>query len=366
MLFRSAGTIAAKTNNGTGVAGVAPAAQLIHARALGCGGGYNSDIADAIAWSAGVAVSGVPANAHPAKVLNMSLGGLGSCGTTTQNAIDAARAQGAVVVVAAGNSNADVTKYNPANCKGVVTIAATGPTGARAPYSNKGPAVDLAAPGGDMSRGNSAGILSTLNDGGASPGSDIYQFYQGTSMATPHVAGVAALMLARNGNLRPDEVESILKSTVRAFPVACNGCGKGIVDAAKAVAAVFIGAAQATDLSEVEPNDKPGVAQVLDSLPARVNATIDNGTDVDMYAVTVAAGATVVARLIPNPTSNYDLALRNAAGVTKASSAKGNGMADAITWRNGGASSATMYLRVNRVSGATGSAGSYSLEVAMQ
>ncbi|WP_247653035.1 S8 family peptidase [Ideonella aquatica] len=361
-----AGTIAAVTGNATGGAGVAPGARIVPVRALGCGGGYSSDIADAIAWSAGVSVSGATDNAHPARVLNLSLGGQGSCGVTTQNAINAARAKGAVVVVAAGNSNADVAKFNPANCKGVITVAATGPTGKRAPYSNKGTAVDVAAPGGDMSLGSSAGVLSTLNDGAVDPGNDTYAYYQGTSMATPHVAGVVALMLARDPGLAPDDVEALLKSTVRAFPATCTGCGKGIVDAGKAVTAVRLGTSQAGDVAEVESNSKIATAQLLATLPARVAGTIASKADLDHYRLSIAAGARITARLLPNSASNYDLSLRTTSGAVKASSSKAAGLADTITWQNKGASAVTMILRVAHVSGSTGAAGTYSLEVAAE
>ena len=182
-----AGTIAALANNGLGIAGVAYNAKVQSVRVLGCGGGYNSDIADGMIWAAGGSVSGVPANATPAKVLNLSLGGQSACSITVQNAINTARGLGASVVVAAGNSKMAVGNFSPANCKGVITVAALGRTGARAPYSNFGPQVAVAAPGGNMNAGTANGILSTLNTGGASPGEDSYAYYQGTSMATPHV-----------------------------------------------------------------------------------------------------------------------------------------------------------------------------------
>jgi serine protease len=230
-----AGTIAAKTNNGIGVAGVAYGAKIVPARVLGRCGGYTSDIADAIVWTSGGSVTGVPANANKARVLNLSLGGTGACDTTTQNAINSARSRGAVVVVAAGNSNVNASNASPANCAGVITVAATSRAGGKASYSNYGANVDVAAPGGDYG----AGILSTLNSGTSTPASDSYANYMGTSMATPHVAGVAALMLSANPNLTPDEVEAKLKSTARAFPAACSGCGAGIVDAEAAVNAAL-------------------------------------------------------------------------------------------------------------------------------
>jgi serine protease len=179
----------------------------------------------------------VPANPNPAKVANLSLGGTGSCGTTMRNAITSARSRGMVVVVAAGNANRNASNTTPANCAGVVTVAAVNRSGGRAFYSNFGSVVDVAAPGGAMNVNAGDGVLSTLNLGATTPGGDAYAYYQGTSMATPHVAGVAALMLAVNGALTPTQVESRLKSSTRAFPATCSQCGTGIVDATAAVAA---------------------------------------------------------------------------------------------------------------------------------
>lgn len=232
-----AGTIAAVTNNSSGVAGVAYNAKVVPVRVLGKCGGYTSDIADGIIWASGGTVSGVPANPNPAKVINMSLGGSGACDATTQAAINSARSRGTVVVIAAGNDNSNANNFNPGNCQGVVNVAATNRSGGRAYYSNYGTSVDVAAPGGAMnSASDPNGVLSTYNTGTTTPGSDSYGYSQGTSMAAPHVAGVAALILQKKPNATPDEVESILKTTTRTFPATCTNCGTGIVDAAAAVA----------------------------------------------------------------------------------------------------------------------------------
>lgn len=182
-------------------------------------------------------MSGVPANANTARVVNLSLGGPGACGTTMQSAINSARSRGTAVIVSAGNSNADASNTAPANCSGVVTVAAVNRNGGRAFYSSFGSVVDVAAPGGDMRVSDANGVLSTLNTGARTPGSDTYAFYQGTSMAAPHVTGVAALMTAVNGTLTPDQIETHLRNTTRAFPASCSQCGTGIVNAAAAVAA---------------------------------------------------------------------------------------------------------------------------------
>lgn len=236
-----AGTIGATSNNGTGVTGINWNSLIVPVRVLGKCGGYMSDISDGIRWAAGLSVSGVPANPNPAKVLNLSLGGSGSCGTTLQNSINAARAAGSVIVVAAGNSglNLNTNSFQPANCSGVITVAATDRGGDRAYYSNYGTSVEISAPGGES---GSNGVLSTLNSGTTVPVSGNYVYYAGTSMATPHVAGVISLMFSIDPTLTPDEVLSILQSTAKPFPAGsgCTTsiCGSGIVNAAAAVNAV--------------------------------------------------------------------------------------------------------------------------------
>ena len=211
-------------------------------RVLGKCGGTTSDIADGMRWSAGLPVPGVPANANPAKVLNLSLGGSGACSATYQNAINAIVAAGSTVVISAGNSNADASGFRPANCNGVITVAATNRNGYTAYYSNYGATVEISAPGGETSPTSSNGVLSTLNTGTQGPVADTYTYYQGTSMAAPHVAGVASLLYSRKPSLTPAQVLVDLQSTVTAFPAGstCNtsNCGSGIVNAGAAVAAV--------------------------------------------------------------------------------------------------------------------------------
>jgi len=229
-----AGTIAAVTNNAKGVGGVAFNAKIQPVRVLAKCGGTLADIADAITWASGGTVTGVPANPNPAKVINMSLGGSGSCAATYQNAINAAVARGTTVVVAAGNSNADAANSQPSGCANVISVAASDREGNRASYSNYGAVVDVAAPGGETNvSGN--GVLSTLNSGTTTPAAESYAYYQGTSMAAPHVAGLAALVLGESA-LSPAQVESTIKAGTRPLPGTCSGgCGTGLVDATKTI-----------------------------------------------------------------------------------------------------------------------------------
>jgi serine protease len=242
-----AGTVAEATNNGVGMAGVAPNATVLPVRVLGKCGGYLSDIADAITWASGGTVAGVPANANPAEVINMSLGGSGTCDTLYQDAINGAVARGTTVVVAAGNSAGNAANFRPASCANVIAVGATRITGGIAYYSNYGAAVDLSGPGGGGSvDGNPGGFVWQNGYTGATTptsGNYTYMGMGGTSMASPHVAAVAALVqsaviAAGNAPLTPAALESLLKQTARPFPVSIptsTPIGTGIVDAKAAL-----------------------------------------------------------------------------------------------------------------------------------
>ena len=222
------GTVAALTNNVQGVAGVAHAAKVVPLRALGTCGGYDSDIADAITWAAGGSVPGIPANPNPAEVINLSLGGQGACGTATQSAINTAVGLGSTLVIAAGNDTADTAGFSPANCNSVIAVGSTTNTGAKSGFSNYGPLVDVAAPGST--------IISTLNAGTTVPAAESYAVYSGTSMAAPHVAGVAALIQSvAPWPKTPAQVEQLVKCTATPFPTApSQSIGTGIVNAENA------------------------------------------------------------------------------------------------------------------------------------
>ncbi|MET3176379.1 UNVERIFIED_ORG: subtilisin family serine protease [Arthrobacter sp. UYCu721] len=247
-----AGTIAAVADNGNHVmSGVAPKAKILPLRALGPCGGYSSDVTDSIIWAAGGSVPGAPVNPNPARVINLSLGGVVQCSTTYQQAINFANGAGAAVVVAAGNINRPAADLSPANCPNVIAVAASTRQGARAPYSNYGSAIDVAAPGGYMTAGSSDGILSTYNDGMTTPEGGGYAYLQGTSMAAPHVSGVTALLMAQMGPAyTPAAAEQRLKDTARPLPAGCTGgCGAGLIDATAAINFVV----------EPDPNAVPGV-----------------------------------------------------------------------------------------------------------
>jgi len=301
-----AGTIGAASNNGSGVAGVNWLAKVVPVRVLGRCGGYISDIVAGTRWAGGLAVPGVPANANPADVINLSLGGSGACAATYQSAFNELASAGVVVVVAAGNSSVNASGFQPANCNQVITVAANNKAGNRAVYSNYGAVVDITAPGGQQAFANDPnGVLSTLNAGLTGPGADSLVYYQGTSMAAPHVAGLVSLLLAEQPALTPAQVLDLLQTTARDFPAGSTctpaNCGPGIADAFAALSALDVeliapvlvapadGATVATDepLLEWSAVDGADVYQVQVSENAAFSAVVVNEPSVANTATTV-------------------------------------------------------------------------------
>ena len=218
-----AGTIAQSTNNQYGVAGIAFDANLMPLKVLDASGaGTVSDIAEAIRFAAD----------NGADVINLSLGGAGDSQVLAE-AVEYAYRKGVVLIGAAGNEGRNSASY-PARYPHVVAVAATGPTGEKASYSNFGAGVDIAAPGGDIQQGGpSGGILqNTLNPETAE---SVFASFQGTSMAAPHVAGVAALIKS-TGVEDPDTIINIIQASARADQNdTLNHFGAGHLDAAAAV-----------------------------------------------------------------------------------------------------------------------------------
>jgi serine protease len=238
-----AGLIAAG-NNGIGMVGVQPASLVEMLRVLGKCGGQTSDLVDALRWAAGQSVSGITTpNPGPVQVVNLSLGYFGNCGQSLQDAVTAARAAGVTVVAATGN-NAASSVGAPANCTGVIGVTAHTAEGDNADYANTGTGTALSAPGGGrgvLITGSQRSVLSLLNDGATTPGNPSYGYKTGTSIATPHVTGVASLLLSINPALTPDDISQLLTQSARPFPVGtycqqhAGECGAGMLDAAAAV-----------------------------------------------------------------------------------------------------------------------------------
>ena len=222
-----AGSIAAIMNNKRGIAGVAPNAKILPLRALGMCGGYDSDIADAMVWAAGGTVEGVPANTHPAQIINLSLGGEGTCPATYSKAIAEVNKRGAILVVAAGNDDQDTSKIAPANCGGSIVVGSTNQKGQRSDFSNYGKIVDVSAPGD--------GIMSTVDLGTTVSTGAGYTEYDGTSMAAPQVAGIIALMKSVDPSLTADRAKQVLKQSAKPLTCDVNACGAGIANAASAL-----------------------------------------------------------------------------------------------------------------------------------
>ncbi|MBN9429234.1 MAG: S8 family peptidase [Burkholderiales bacterium] len=234
-----AGIIAADGANGWGIAGVSWRSTILPVRVVGRCGGLMSDIIDGIQWAVGLPVPGIPNNPNPAQIVNLSLGGYSpsGCNVSLQETINRAIGQGALLVVAAGNSSQNAALFTPANCRAVLTVVSVDPWGDLASYSNYDFSGDISAPGGDMIYGRLYGILSTVDAGTRSWGVPAYAYLQGTSMAAPHVSGAAALALAMNPALSGGELYYLLKLSSASFPSAslyCSLikiCGAGIVDA---------------------------------------------------------------------------------------------------------------------------------------
>ncbi len=244
-----AGTIGAVTNNAAGVAGVNWAVDVLPVKVLAASGSGNIEgIIEGLFWASGYndPAYGGHVNANIPSVINMSLGGNIEtfCPASLDGLFAYLASVGIYTVVSAGNDSSPADVYFPANCPSVITVGATGPTALRAPYSNIGPFVDVMAPGGDSFARDPDGdpldgILSTINGNG-------YAFMEGTSMASPHVAGVVSLMLAHDPSLTFTQVRQRLHDASVPLTLdecgvttlgldGLNGCGAGLLDAAAAL-----------------------------------------------------------------------------------------------------------------------------------
>jgi serine protease len=270
------GILGASSHNNTdvpgGVAGINWGVRLLPVRVAGKCGANLDDIVAGMYWAAGMTIpSGlmgtqpVQINPNPAKIINISFGGSGSCGNLYSTAIAALKAQQVVVVAAAGNEHGAVSR--PGNCADVLTVAALNRAGFKSSYSNFGPEVFISTVGGDpgpfsgFSDGGSWGAdlgdtgMLTVSNGGdqqAAAGST-YSFHAGTSYAAPILAGVVSLMLDVDPTLSIDDIKRGLRASARPHVLstemgACSSqnpgrcicttsaCGVGILDAAEALA----------------------------------------------------------------------------------------------------------------------------------
>jgi len=301
-----AGTIAALSNNNAGVAGVTHNTKIMPIRVLGLGGtGSYYDITQGILYAAGLTNDSGTMPPQPADIINLSLGGSGNS-VMLEDAITDARNAGVIIVAAAGNENSNQPLY-PASYAGVISVSAVGFNKSLAPYSSYGSSIDVTAPGGDMSvdlngDGYVDGVLSTLADDSSGTREPVYKRYQGTSMASPHVAGVVALMKSAYPALTPDIVDSLIVAGQITEDISGDGelnrndnYGYGLIDALKAVQ-------QATALATGDPiptvlTVTPGIASIQ-STQSSIELTIGKNGD-DAISILSFSTDTVWATLNP-------------------------------------------------------------------
>ena len=241
------GTIAARGNNQLGGVGTAYGSRVMPVRALGVGGeGTSYDVDQAIRFAAGLSNDSGTVPAEPAQIINLSLGGA-PFSQASQELFNQVRAAGILVVAAAGNEASSAPSY-PASYDGVISVSAVDAQRRLTAYSNIGPRVDVAAPGGDNSvdlngDGYPDGILSTGGTINDSTVTFVYSFLNGTSMAAPHVAGVLALMKSVNPFLQPDDIDALLTSGLLSDDLGVPGrddqYGHGIINAQRSVVAAL-------------------------------------------------------------------------------------------------------------------------------
>jgi serine protease len=220
---RVSGIIAAATDNAVGVAGIAWHTRILPVRVLGKCGGYDSDIIDGMRWAAGIHVAGVPDNADPAQVVNLSLGAKGPCTAAYTQVIGELAARGVLVVASAGNVGGPVDE--PANCNGALGVAGLRQAGTKVGYSSLGAEIGISAPAGNC--GASSGVClysldTTTNQGITAPTTSSYTNQInpniGTSFSAPIVSGIAALMRSVNSKLTTAQLVARLQSGSTPFP----------------------------------------------------------------------------------------------------------------------------------------------------
>jgi serine protease len=277
-----AGTIAVASDNNSGIAGVAWGAKLMPIRVLGKNGGTSYDVMQGVRYAAGLSNDSGTLPARRADIANLSLGG-GGGSLAEQDAYQAARDTGMIIVAAAGNDNTSTPNY-PAAYEGVISVSATDFANQRAPYSNFGSTISLAAPGGNIRAdlngdGYADGVLSAVADDTSGNRQPAYAFYPGTSMAAPHVAGVLALMKAVYPALSPDQVDMLIATDAITDDLGTAGrddfYGHGLINALKSVR-VASDLASGTPLPEWPPQMRATPATLNVGLAANASITISN------------------------------------------------------------------------------------------
>ncbi|HNA68658.1 MAG TPA: S8 family peptidase [Rhodocyclaceae bacterium] len=294
-----AGIVAAEANNSLGIAGVAGATRVLPVRALGKCGGFDSDIIAGMRWAAGLSVPGVPANTHPARVINLSLAGSGSCSAAYASAIAEIRAAGTLIVAAAGNETGPVEE--PANCAGVLAVAGVRHVGTKVGYSSFGAEVGLSAPAGNCVNTATGSpclfpFVNATNLGSTVPAANGYTGLTaqtvGTSFATPLVAGTAALMIAAHPGLGVTALGERLRASATAFPsdASLAACPTTTADGQCNCTTATCGAGMLNAKAAVQAAQAPEAAVAVSATPVAGSAVT-----LSAAASTTAPGATLVA-----------------------------------------------------------------------
>src|SRR5436190_10484103 len=403
---RTAGIIGAASNNAVGIAGVAWNPKILPARVLGKCGGQDSDIVDAMAWAAGLHVSGVPDNpqANWAKVENLSLGGQEPCPASYRTVIAQLTARGVIVVASAGNGGGVVD--TPANCPGVVGVGGLRHTGTKVGYSALGPEVTISAPSGNCFNTNGGPCLFSIdslnNDGVPTAGNNTYSvqddYNVGTSFSAPIVSGIAALMRSVNGTMTAAQLIARLQQGATPFPsasgvpvcpagnsaeCACttSTCGAGMANAEHALQgalrpmAIITGPAP----SSVSPGQQVSLSgstsfvadgRTIDSYLWSIvsgTGTLTSTNTADTSIVTPNSGGVTVRLTVTDDAGRQDMAdwtfVATGVGVTispASASVQAAGGTQTFTATVTNASNTGVTWRVNGVTGGNGTVGTIS------
>ena len=391
-----AGLVGANTGNAIGMASVGRQVMVLPVRVLGRCGGFDSDVIAGMRWAAGLdnsadctrlgsaAAVAANCNPHPARVLNLSLGGVGDCTAGYRTVVAELNQAHVVVVASAGNAIGQAVEA-PGNCSGVIAVAGLRHAGTKVGYSSVGPEVALAAPAGNCV--NNEGepclypLLTTTNSGSTSPGantySDSFNASLGTSFSSPLVAGTVGLMLSLNPALTPDQVRSLLVSTARPFPssgaqtlgtVACRApneitqvecycttstCGAGMLDAGAAMAGVAASLAPSPVVALSASSPTVGVLVTLDGR----GSTAASGRSLVGYRWAIVSGANLASLSGATDGATASLATRAAGSVEiRLTVTDSNGVERSTTQTLTVVSTPTVVISASSVTPAAGSA----------
>lgn len=305
-----AGTIAAQSDNNIGIAGVSWGAKIMPLRVLGTTGGNTYDIMQAMRFAAGLENDSGTVPEQPADIINLSLGGSGSSLIEAQ-LYKQIYDLGIIIVAAAGNDNSSLPAY-PASYEGVISVSAVDASNQRAPYSNFGSHIDIAAPGGDMTKdangdGRPDGVLSTLIEENVNLKKPSYQFYNGTSMAAPHVSGMFALMKAVYPSLTAKTAHELLIAGSLTNPAGAPGrdniFGYGTANALKAVQEASR-LANGGSMPEIPPILQASPSSLSFSSGTQANLTITNQGGGSPSLISVVPNKNWISAIINNPTGD--------------------------------------------------------------